>query len=64
MAVKIGAPADSPLRTFVIRPKGTHANTADNDKIVNHDAVAIKRRMDDYKTAQERKSICKEAWDD
>lgn len=65
MAVKyIGAPPDSPLRTFVIRPKGTHANTADNDKIVNREAVATKRRMDDYLAAQERKSICREVWDD
>ena len=61
---KIGAPADSPMRTFVIgRDKGSR-NTAGNDDVADLAKVAIKRRMDDHSAAKEIKRLSKEVWDD
>lgn len=63
MAVK-GAPANSPLRTFVIKRNNGSRNTADKDDIVDHSRVAIKRRMDDRAMVKEIDQLSKEVWDD
>lgn len=65
MAVKkLGAPADSPLRKFVIKLDKGSRNTADKDDIVDHSRVAIKRRMDDRAMVKEIDQLSKEVWDD
>lgn len=63
MAVK-GAPANSPLRTFVIKRNNGSRNTAGKDDIVDHSRVAIKRRMDDRAMVKEIDQLSKEVWDD
>lgn len=63
MALK-DAPADNPLRKFVIpRDKGSR-NMAGKDDIVDHSRVAIKRRMDDRAMVKEIDQLSKEVWDD
>lgn len=63
MAVKV-EPADSPLRTFVIKRDNGSRNTAGKDDIVDNSKVAIKRRFDDYLASKEIDQLSKEVWDD
>lgn len=65
MAVKkLGAPADSPLRKFIIKRDKGSRNTAGKDDIVDHSRAAIKRRMDDIIMSKEVDQLSKEVLDD
>lgn len=65
MAVKkLGAPADRPLRKFIIKHDKGSRNTAVKDDIVDHSKVAIKQRIDDYLMAKEIGKLSKDVWDD
>ena len=65
MAVKkLGAPANSYLRKFVIKRGNGSRNTAGKDDIVDHRRASIKRRMDAMAMKKEIDKLSNEVWDD